>query len=39
MELAEELRRKLVDQEKQRLASRRWWHRFIPIITVTWRNK
>ena len=41
-ELAEERRRQLVDQEKQRITRRRWWHIFTKpfiTITVTWRSK
>lgn len=42
-ELEKEALRKAIDEEKarikQRAASKRWWHRFIPFtITITRRN-
>lgn len=33
-ELAEERHREAVDREKERLRRRKWWHRFIPKITI-----
>lgn len=38
-EIAEEQRRAAIDAEKARLLRSRWWHRFIPLITITWRTK
>ncbi len=30
--------RKAVEQEKTRIRAAKWWHRFIPIITIKWRK-
>lgn len=37
-EIREEQFRKAVEAEKERLRATRWWHRFIPIITIEWRK-
>lgn len=37
-ELHAERHRKAVEYMKQRLRAAKWWHRFIPIITITWRK-
>lgn len=28
-----------VQKAKAKLLTRKWWHRFIPVITITWRTK
>lgn len=28
-----------VQKAKAKLLARKWWHRFIPVITITWRTK
>ena len=38
-ELEAERRRALIDKAKQEITRRRWWHQFIPVITITWRSK
>lgn len=37
-EIREEKFRAAVEAEKERLRAARWWHRFIPIITIKWRK-
>jgi hypothetical protein len=37
-ELERERYREAVEKAKQRLRATKWWHRFIPIITITWRK-
>lgn len=40
-ELHDEQMRRLIDAEKARLSSKRWWHHIIPFtitITITRRN-
>lgn len=34
-ELEEERMRELVDIEKQKIRAARWWHLFVPVVTIT----
>lgn len=37
-QIEEEKYQRAVAHYKERLLRRKWWHRFIPIITITWRK-
>jgi hypothetical protein len=37
-EIYQERKRVAIEKEKHRLRAIKWWHRFIPIITITWRK-
>lgn len=39
IEVFQERRRAAIEKEKARLRAHKWWHRFIPVITITWRTK
>jgi len=41
--ILEEMWKEEIEKEKVKVRLRiskwRWWHRFIPVVTITWRSK